>query len=69
MSIIVIDPGDGGDVNVGGSSPIDACVPSGCLGKTVPLAIVRRLAPVPEVQGDTAVLTRNGDTSPGLLVR
>ena len=56
-------------MNVGGSSPTSACVPSGRLGKTVPLAIVRRLVPVPEVQGDTAVLTRNGDISPGLLVR
>jgi len=69
VTIIVIDPGDGGDVNVSGSSPNNACGPSGRLEKTVPLAIVRRLVPVPEVQGHTAVLARNGGVNPGLLAR
>ena len=69
MSIIVIDPGHGGDAKVGGSSPNNARGPSGLLEKNVTLAIARRLVPVLQAQGHTAILTRDGDVNIGLSAR
>lgn len=69
MSIIVIDPGHGGSAKVGGSSPNNARGPSGLLEKTVTLAIARRMVPVLEAQGHTAVLTRDDDVNVGLSAR
>jgi N-acetylmuramoyl-L-alanine amidase len=69
MSIIVIDPGHGGDVKVGGSSPNNARGPSGVLEKTLTLAIARRLVPVLEARGHRALLTRDRDVNLGLAAR
>lgn len=69
MSVIVIDPGHGGDAKVGGSSPNNAKGPSGLLEKNVTLAVARRLAAALEALGHTAVLTRDGDVNLGLSAR
>ena len=69
MSIIVIDPGHGGEAKVGGSSPNNARGPSGLLEKAATLAIARRLVPVLEAQGHTVILTRDGDVNVGLSAR
>lgn len=69
MSIIVIDPGHGGDAKVGGSSPNNARGPSGLLEKTATLAIARRLVPLLAAQAHTAILTRDGDVNVGLSAR
>lgn len=69
MSIIVIDPGHGGDAKIGGSSPNNARGPSGLLEKNATLAIARRLVPVLGAQGHTVLLTRDGDVNLGLSAR
>lgn len=69
MSIVVIDPGHGGDAKVGGSSLKNARGQSGFLEKTVTSAITRRLVPAPQAQGHTAILTRDRDGNLGLVAR
>ena len=72
---VVIDPGHGGSVEVGGSSPNNAVSPSGVLEKnvTLRLAFLVRDAIAAEAQIGNhqvkVILTRDGDTNLGLANR
>jgi N-acetylmuramoyl-L-alanine amidase len=63
---IVIDPGHGGQVPCGSSSPLGVRGPGGVLEKTVALALAQRVA---AKLGPGAILTRTGDTNLSLADR
>jgi N-acetylmuramoyl-L-alanine amidase len=68
MLTIVIDPGHGGRVKVGGSSPNNATGPKGTLEKSVTLAIaLAAKSALPST--DTVILTRDYDINIGLADR
>ena len=56
MGTIVIDPGHGGDVKVGGSSPNNARGPSGVLEKA--LTLFARQSPVPDLVVSDVMMPR-----------
>jgi N-acetylmuramoyl-L-alanine amidase len=63
---IVIDPGHGGDMAAGHSSPIGVQGPGGTLEKDVTLRLAQRLV---DALGSTARLTRDGDVNLTLAAR
>ena len=63
---IVLDPGHGGDVNVGGSSPNNATGPFGTLEKNLTLAVALAAVPALEAAGHRVTLTRDSDRNLGL---
>jgi len=65
---IVIDPGHGGSVAVGGSSPNNAVGPNGLLEKDVTLDLARRVAALLSEHGNV-LLTRTGDENRSLVDR
>lgn len=67
MEKIVIDPGHGGSVKVGGSSPNNAVGPTGLLEKNVTLEVAKRIKA--RAAGVEVVLTRSNDTNLGLADR
>jgi len=68
MSTLVIDPGHGGTLPVGGSSPNRATGPNGLLEKDVTLDIAQRLQRLLTGSGDV-VLTRGSDVNLALAAR
>jgi len=64
--MIVIDPGHGGTVKVGGSSPNNATGPDGLLEKTVTLEVALRAAVALAAAGQQVKLTRETDVNLGL---
>jgi hypothetical protein len=66
MSVVVIDPGHGGNARVGNSSPHGVRGPGGTLEKDVTLRLAERVA---RHLGGRAVLTRTGDTNVSLGAR
>lgn len=69
MAVVVIDPGHGGTVKVGGSSANNATSPSGLLEKDLTLAVALHAERALVAHGHTATLTRNGDVNLGLAAR
>jgi N-acetylmuramoyl-L-alanine amidase len=69
MAVIVLDPGHGGSVKVGGSSPNNAVGPTGLLEKTVVLQVARAAKVALERAGHTVIMTRNSDVNLGLADR
>ncbi|MFG1480034.1 N-acetylmuramoyl-L-alanine amidase [Xanthobacter sp. V4C-4] len=69
MAKIVLDPGHGGHVRVGNSSPNNAVGPTGLLEKTVTLNLAHRAEKILSGRGHTVVLTRAGDVNLGLADR
>ncbi len=68
LPVLVLDPGHGGAVAAGGSSPNNASGPDGALEKDLTLDLSRRVAAL--VQGRaTVVLTRDGDRNLSLTDR
>ena len=63
MSVIVIDPGHGGETKVGGSSPNNATGPSGTLEKHLTLDLARHAAAALKNSGHSVILTRNRDVN------
>jgi hypothetical protein len=66
MTLVVIDPGHGGTMQAGASTPIGARGPNGTLEKDVTLRLAERVA---GHLGGQAVLTRTGDTNVSLAER
>jgi N-acetylmuramoyl-L-alanine amidase len=69
MATIVLDPGHGGTVKVGGSSPNNARGPGGLLEKTVTLDLGLRAEAVLAARGHRVILTRRVDANLGLSDR
>jgi len=70
MAIIVLDPGHGGSVKVGGSSPNNALSkPRDILEKTLTLDVARRAKALLQASGHAVFLTRNADANLGLADR
>ena len=69
MATIVIDPGHGGDHEVGGSSPNNAVGPTGLREKDVTLEVGRRVADLLGAAGHNVVMTRSTDVNVGLSAR
>jgi len=68
LPIVVLDPGHGGTVKVGGSSPNNASGPNGLLEKNLTLEVAQRTASA--LAGHAQVmLTRNTDTNLSLADR
>jgi N-acetylmuramoyl-L-alanine amidase len=63
---IVLDPGHGGDANVGGSSPNNATGPFGTREKNLTLAVAQAAVPALEAAGHRVTLTRDSDRNIGL---
>ena len=68
MLTIVIDPGHGGNVKVGGSSPNNATGPAGTFEKNVTLAIAHAAKTILS-KNNTVILTRDYDINLGLADR
>src|SRR5215207_10093523 len=68
-SVIVLDPGHGGNAAVGGSSPNNATGPNGLLEKNLTLDIARRVASSLAGSDSRVILTRIGDTNLSLAAR
>ena len=69
MAVVVIDPGHGGAVKIGGSSPNNATSPSGLLEKDLTLAAARHAETALIARGHTVRLTRTADVNLGLADR
>jgi len=69
MATVVVDPGHGGSVKVGGSSANNATGPTGLLEKDVTLDVCRRVKRRLAAAGHRVLLTREGDTNLGLRDR
>lgn len=69
MSVIVIDPGHGGNAVVGKSSPNNATGPNGTKEKNLTLDLAVRTAEALNGSGHRVLLTRNSDTNPDLKDR
>ena len=69
MPIVVIDPGHGGDVEIGGSSANNAEGPSGLLEKTVTLDLALRVRSALNGSTIDVRLTRTTDTNLSLKDR
>lgn len=69
MAIIVLDPGHGGTVKVGGSSPNNAQGPTGLLEKTITLDLGKRTRDILLAKGHTVIMTRMTDINLGLAER
>lgn len=69
MSTITIDPGHGGAVVVGGSSPNNATGPNGAMEKNLTLSLSLDLTTSLQNAGHTVVLTRDIDVNLGLSDR
>lgn len=67
MPTVVVDPGHGGTVEVGGSSPNNAVGPTGLLEKDVTLQVATRMKA--SAKKHAVVLTRERDTNLGLAAR
>jgi N-acetylmuramoyl-L-alanine amidase len=66
---IVLDPGHGGTRPHGGSSPNNATGPTGLLEKALTLEAAQRTRAALATRGLASILTRTGDTNPGLVQR
>jgi N-acetylmuramoyl-L-alanine amidase len=69
MSVIAIDPGHGGSVAVGGSSPNNATGPNGTMEKDLTLSLGLDLTTNLRNAGNTVVMTRDTDVNLGLAER
>jgi len=69
MATVVIDPGHGGEVMVGGSSPNNATGPSGTKEKTLTLDIGLKTKTILEQQGVNVLMTRDNDRNIGIADR
>jgi N-acetylmuramoyl-L-alanine amidase len=69
MANVVIDPGHGGTVKVGGSSPNNATSSSGLLEKDLTLVVAHHAATALAAHGHTVHLTRIADVNPSLVDR
>jgi len=69
MAVVVIDPGHGGTVKVGGSSANNATSSSGLLEKDLALTVARHAERALIARGHTARLTRTEDVNLGLAAR
>lgn len=69
MAVVVIDPGHGGSMSVGGSDANHAVGPMGTLEKSVTLAIGLALRTALQARGHIVAMTRTGDVNLGLKDR
>ena len=69
MALVVLDPGHGGSVAIGDSSPNNATSPSGLLEKNLTLEVARHAAAALSERGHDVRLTRATDINLGLADR
>jgi N-acetylmuramoyl-L-alanine amidase len=69
MAVIVLDPGHGGTIKIGGSSPNNATGPRGLKEKEVTLKVAFAAENALAGSGHQVVLTRRGDNNLGIVER
>lgn len=69
MGVVTIDPGHGGDVKIGGSSPNNATGPNGTQEKSLTLSIGQDLSMSLSNAGHTVFMTRDTDANLSLSDR